>query len=154
MFGLVEQKLHHHDDRVDWLIQEKVAKKVIDALFYHDTDLYDLYEFVVLPNHVHILLRPLPDEENEEDRDSFYTLERINKSLKGYTARIANELLNRTGNPFWQTESYDHWVRDQEEYTNIVQYIQSDPLRSNLVDDPSNWKWSSAHPRYKERLKE
>jgi putative transposase len=33
------------------------------------------------------------------------------KSLKGYTAREANKLLSRTGEPFWQKESYDHWVR-------------------------------------------
>lgn len=53
-----------------------------------------------MANHVHLLIRPpiAPDL--------------LLKSLKGTTARYANRLLGRTGKPFWQKESYDHWVRN------------------------------------------
>lgn len=152
MFELIDQTLHKNRDQVDWLARDRIAETVIQSLFHHHRNLYDLHEFVVLPNHVHLLLRPLPKPEDAESEEEFYALERINQSLKGYTARESNTLLDRTGHSFWQNESYDHWVRDQEEYDNIVQYIQLDPLRSDLVDRPDEWKWSSTHPLYRKRL--
>src|SRR5438552_1921602 len=60
--------------------------------------------FAIMANRVHVLLLPrIPPS-------------RLLKSLKGYTAYQANRVLGRTGEPFWQRESYDHWVRSQEEW--------------------------------------
>ena len=58
-----------------------------------------LDDFVVMPNHVHVLLTPR------------VPLEKITRVLKGYSAREANRILERVGRRFWQTESYDHWIR-------------------------------------------
>ena len=74
-------------------------------------------------------------------------LSRITQSLKGFTARQANGLLQRTGKPFWQDESYDHWVRDDGELLRIGVYIESDPVRAGLVASPEEWRWSSAWER-------
>jgi hypothetical protein len=73
---------------------------------------YQLGAYVVMANHVHLLVRPAvaPD--------------RLLKSLKGATAREANRLLQRTGEPFWQKESYDHWVRNQSEFLRIRAYMK------------------------------
>jgi REP element-mobilizing transposase RayT len=108
-----------------WLKDDHIAELVVDALFYHDGSLYTLLPFVVMSNHVHVLLSPLekksddPVEQVEsvakpasEGNTSHYVpLHKITQSLKGYTAREANRLLGRTGQTFWQDESYDHWVR-------------------------------------------
>jgi hypothetical protein len=48
---------------------------------------------------------------------------RFLKTLKGYAAREANRLLERTGQPFWQAESYDHWVRDEKQAERIIRRI-------------------------------
>jgi REP element-mobilizing transposase RayT len=56
---------------------------------------YDLPAYVVMPNHVHLLIRPL------------VPLPEITRWLKGSTARRANLVLGRTGQPFWQDESFD-----------------------------------------------
>src|SRR5437016_1201069 len=56
-----------------------------------------------MPNHVHMLVLPK------------ISPSKFMKSLKGFTAREANLVLNRTGEPFWQAESYDHWVRNSDE---------------------------------------
>jgi hypothetical protein len=84
-----------------------------------------------MPNHVHVLITPLAP------------VPKIMHSLKGYTAREANLLLDRTGLPFWQRESYDHWVRDGE-FERIRRYIELNPVRAGLVGEACLYPWSSA----------
>jgi len=67
----------------------------------------------------------------------------IDSIYKGATAREANKLLNRTGEPFWQKESYDHWVRNAFEFGRIVA-IDNNPVKAGLAKDPGNFPWSSA----------
>ena len=68
---------------------------------------------------------------------------RFLQTLKGYTAREANRLLGRTGQPFWQAESYDHAVRDDRESDRIKAYIE-DPVKAGLVANVEDYLWSSA----------
>jgi hypothetical protein len=49
-----------------------------------------------------------------------------------------------TGLPFWQDESYDHWVRGPEELAKIVRYIEENPVVAGLVSRGEDWRWSSA----------
>lgn len=81
-----------------------------------------------MPNHVHLLILPK------------IAAPKIMRWLKGSTARTANQLLGRTGLPFWQDESYDHWVRGPKEFGGIIGYIEENPVSAGLVD----WRWSSA----------
>jgi putative transposase len=94
--------------------------------------LYELPAWVVMPNHVHLLMLPLVG------------LPRITHWIKGRTAREANLLLGRTGEPFWQDESYDHWVRNENEFNRIVAYIEANPVSTQLAARPEDWPWSSA----------
>ena len=69
------------------------------------------------------------------------------QSPKGSTAREANRVLGRTGERFWQAESYDHWVRDDHELERIVAYIENNPVKAGLVARPEEYRWSSAAER-------
>jgi REP element-mobilizing transposase RayT len=62
-------------------------------------DHYELHSWVIMPNHVHLLLTPR------------VSVSKLLGSLKAVTAKRANLLLQRTGKPFWQDESYDRLVR-------------------------------------------
>jgi len=93
---------------------------------------YEPGAYVVMANHVHLLIRPK------------IATDRLLKSLKGATAREANLLLQRTGEPFWQKESYDHWVRNQAEFDRIRAYIETNPVKAGLVTNPQDYPWSSA----------
>ena len=117
-----------------WLVNEKIAQVVVDALHYGAATLkhYELHAFAVMSNHVHVLLLPL------------VAPPKLLHSLKGFTAREANKILNRTGEPFWQGESYDHWVRDQREFEKIRAYIEGNPVKAGLVIKPEDYAWSSA----------
>ena len=80
-------------------------------------------------------------------RDGQSPLARIMHSLKGYTAGEANKVLKRSGQ-LWQHESYDHWVRDDEELERIVDYIAHNPVKAKLVEEPHQWFFSSTHDRF------
>ncbi len=104
-------------------------------VIHHNADVlgrYTLHAFVVMPNHVHMLLSPnMP-------------LPQLTKALKGFTAKRANQMLARTGNPFWQEESYDHLVRDRAEWERIKFYIEENPVCAGLVRQARQYRWSSA----------
>ena len=85
-----------------------------------------------MANHVHILIYPA------------VKLSKITKSIKNFSARQANAILGLTGQPFWQEESYDHWVRGPKELENVVRYIQENPVSAGLVERVEDWRWSSA----------
>jgi len=168
-FALADEMLAISAIGPQWLKDERIALLAVDALFHHDGNLYALLAFVVMSNHVHVVLTPLEEradlsageeqagkpapQQAEVPTPRYIPLRKITQSLKGYTARKANLLLRRTGQTFWQDESYDHWVRDEAEMGRIVTYIEWDPVRSGLVASPEEWRWSSAWERKWGRLK-
>jgi REP element-mobilizing transposase RayT len=116
-----------------YLKRPEVAQIVVDGLRKGvELGHYDLHAWVIMPNHVHLLIDP-----NVEPS-------RLIKSLKGFTAREANRSLGLTGASFWQRETYDHWVRDRAEFDRICRYIENNPVKASLVTKPEDYRWSSA----------
>ena len=87
---------------------------------------------MIMPNHVHVLLLPKT------------SLPVITRWLQGSTARQANLILGRTGEAFWQDESFDHRVRDEAELDRLVRYVEYNPVSAGLATNPRAWHWSSA----------
>ena len=117
-----------------YLKQEPIAQLLVGSMRHGAEQLqyYDLHAFVVMVNHVHLLVLPRVSPS------------RFLQTVKGYTAREANRLLGLTGQPFWQAESYDHWVRDEREWDRIKTYIENNPVRAGLVAHAGDYPWSSA----------
>jgi putative transposase len=97
---------------------------------------YVLHAFVIMPNHVHILLEPR------------VPLARITNVLKGVAARDANVRLGRRGRHFWQDESFDHWIRNLVEFEKVRHYIESNPVTAKLAARSEDWRWSSASSHF------
>ena len=91
---------------------------------------YDLHAWVVMPNHVHLLITPRSE------------VSKFLRKLKGFTAGQANRLLDRAGQTFWQEESYDRLVRSREEFKRIEAYILNNPVRAGLVRSAEEYQWS------------
>lgn len=94
---------------------------VADALHFFDGDRYILGDFVVMPNHVHLLVQ-VPGEAQ---------LKKQCKSWKRFTALEINRLLDRHGH-FWQAESFDHLVRSAEQFAFLRKYIAENPIKAKL----------------------
>ena len=116
-----------------WLRQPEIASIVVDAIDFSAQELrgFHSHAFVVMSNHVHLLLTPrIP-------------LIHALHSLKSFTAHRANLVLQRTG-PFWQQESFDHVVRSDKEFQKITNYIHHNPVQAGMVSVPEDFPWSSA----------
>ena len=137
LFARVDSILDRATSGPLWLKVKEIASLVQKALLERYAHLFTLWAYVVMANHVHVFLKPKGDA----------TIERITKFLKGSTAREGNLVLGRTGQKFWQDESFDHWCRDGDEFFRIVKYIENNPVKAGLVKRPEDWPWSSAAER-------
>ena len=122
-----------------YLHRPELADMVVAAL--HDGERrfhrYQLHAYVVMPNHVHLLVTPNVGAM------------RWLAPLKGFTAYRANEFLGSHGQAFWQEESYDHLVRSGAEFDRIRSYIEENPVKAGLVSERRQHPWSSAARRLK-----
>jgi REP element-mobilizing transposase RayT len=119
-----------------WLSKPEVAGLIASAVQFFDGQRYELRSWVVMPNHVHAVVWPMPG----------HTLSDILHSWKSFTSKAANQLLNRTGE-FWQAESFDHWIRDDAEHARLAAYVENNPVKAGFCQCPEDWKWSSANER-------
>jgi REP-associated tyrosine transposase len=105
-------------------------------LHYRDQGAYLLHEFVVMPNHLHLLLTP-----GEE-----VTLEKTLQFIKGGSA---HEIHRRRGHKMqiWQAGFHDWTIRDAADYEAKAMYIRLNPVRALLVERAEQWAYSSASGR-------
>ena len=118
-----------------WLRQPAIAKLTEDALRYFDGQRYTLAAWVVMPNHVHLLVDVWE-----------VPLAELIKSWKSHVARAANKLLGRSG-PFWEREYLDTVIADEKQRQTAVRYIENNPVKAALVRVARQWPWSSARLR-------
>jgi REP element-mobilizing transposase RayT len=116
-----------------WLKNPAIASVIENALFHFDGRRYHLYSWVVMPNHVHVLLTPV----------SGYGIPGIVHSLKSFTAKETNRLLDRKGE-FWQVDYYDRYIRNEEHYYRTIEYIEMNPVKAGLCESREKWAFSSA----------
>jgi len=112
------------DPRVALIVEQAIEREIRDAHFA-------MHAYVIMPNHVHMLVTPI-------ERPVVFM-----RLLKGRSARAANLGLGRTGEPFWQGESYDHWIRDAEEWKGVRKYIEENPVVAGLVARAEDYRWSN-----------
>jgi REP element-mobilizing transposase RayT len=116
-----------------WLSDVRIASLVAETIQSGEATrhFYELHAWVIMPNHVHMLITPdVP-------------LPAITRWLKAFTAYHANKILGLTGHAFWRPESWDRWVRDSAEFNRIVRYIEHNPVSAGFVDRIELWPWSS-----------
>jgi putative transposase len=127
-----------------WLEDPRIAPLIVSALRRAEKRrLCALHAFVVMPNHVHVLLEPAAP------------LPIITKAIKGATARAGNLILGRTGRSFWQDESFDHWIRNAAEFTRVLAYKKPTsncqaPLGRSALRPPEKTAAGQVHPEASE----
>ncbi len=143
----------------------QAAECVVDTWRKFNRERYDLIAWVVMPNHVHVLIRTYED----------VALGRIVQSWKSYTGRRISEMFfhpGASGNAepqlgsqgaaektrtsragarrsqrVWMREYWDRYIRDEKHFRAALDYIHSNPVKAGLVSQPEDWPWSSAREK-------
>lgn len=132
IFADIEQILDRSNSTGD-LTQPEIAEVLMEAISYRATrDVWDVMEYVIMPNHVHLFFR-LCEGRLMESLINF----------KRWTGRQAAEHLDRKGERFWQREWFDHWSRSPDEDERIAAYIRRNPVKAGLVDAHEEWPYGS-----------
>ena len=113
---------------------DRIAGLMESTLFHYEGRHYRLIRWVIMPNHVHVMIELLPG----------VALSSILQEWKSSTSHSANKLLGRNG-VFWMPEYYDRYIRDQHHLKRAIEYIDANPVKAGLADTPSSYRWSSAY---------
>ena len=141
MDAVLRRRIEHYLDqgyRSCALRDARIAAMVQKSLLHFDGKRYRVSAWVVMPNHVHMLLTPCAG----------WPLSQIMQSLKSYTSHEANKILGKTGQ-FWMEDYFDRYVRDAKHFNNAIAYIEKNPVKARLCKKPEDWPFSSA--RFRER---
>jgi REP element-mobilizing transposase RayT len=106
------------------------AGVVENALKYFDGERYRLLAWVIMPNHVHVLIEQVEG----------FRLDRILHAWKSFTANRINMLRGVRGR-LWAREYYDRFIRDPAHFESAVAYIRSNPVKAGLVARAEDWPW-------------
>jgi putative transposase len=135
------------------LTKPSLFKLVESSLLFGHKKSYLLFGYVIMPNHCHMVIQPLP--KSGEALDWLHTceyqrLESIIGSIKHFTSLQINRLLHRSGH-FWEEEYFDRIIRNDKDLELTVDYIHHNPIRWNLVKLPEDYRWSSLRTIYSGR---
>ncbi|MBN1795793.1 MAG: valine--tRNA ligase [Sedimentisphaerales bacterium] len=109
------------------LLRDASITEIMDSALKHfDGERYDLIAWAVMPNHVHVIVRPRPG----------YKLSEIVHSWKSFASKEINRRLARSGS-VWMDEYYDHLIRDEKDFRNQINYVLTNPEKAGL----QNWTW-------------
>lgn len=142
-FEKFDMHLDQYQESPKYLKNEIIASMTAETMMYWNLKKYDLIAYSIMPNHVHMVIEVNDTVGQVNNLSNIYTglLSPILFSIKRYTARQANIILNREGK-FWQHESYDHIVRNETELNNTIRYILMNPVKAGLASNWREWQWN------------
>ena len=135
-FNLAVDEALDRGEGPDWLSDATCADIVAEALKFFDGERYRMLAWVVMPNHVHVLVKQMDG----------WPLSMMVKSWKSFTARKINRHLGRAG-ALWAPDYFDRFMRDEGQVIATMHYIEANPVKAGLCAEPTNWRWSSAGTR-------
>ena len=140
-FATVDRYLDEARTGPLYLRQREIAAMVVETVLAYGAQLrhYDLHSYVVMPNHIHLLLTPQVD------------LTKLTAIVRSVTARRANELLDRPGALFWDAACCEHVVHSGHELDRIQQYIERNPVPVGMAREAADYPFSSATRRRREQ---
>lgn len=118
----------------------RVARIVEEAIEFRMGRDWRVFEYVVMPNHVHLFLELVAGAVPSTDDPQ---LKKTLHQFKRWTGHEAARILSLDGERFWQEEWFDHWSRSDEEDDRICAYIRRNPEKAGLVQDYRDWPHGS-----------
>jgi REP element-mobilizing transposase RayT len=117
-----------------WILPAAARSTALEACLWGHGKRFSLHGAVVMPDHVHLVLTPLSDD------DGFFSVAKIMQGIKSSSAHQINRALSRSGQ-IWQHESFDHVLRLEEGIAAKVEYVIQNPVRAGLVQAVLDYRW-------------
>lgn len=131
-------------------------KLVLDACLFFHQQRYHIYSLVIMPDHVHLLLKPFPkqpisnasilfadskaDPKNNCSSPEYWSIGSILHSIKSYSAKQIPSVMNHIGK-VWQDGRYDRLIRDRREFDNTWRYIRQNPVKAGLCNTSEEYQF-------------
>jgi REP element-mobilizing transposase RayT len=124
---------------INWLSYPEILDITKKAISFYENKRYKVICYCIMSNHVHLIINTF--------KFPYFPLGETLGSIKKYSARESNKLLNRKGS-FWHSENYDRIIRDRNELDRAIKYVIFNPVNAGLIKDWSNWNGTYVDQRY------
>jgi len=113
----------------------KNADRMREIIFHFHGVRYEISAFVIMPNHIHVLLIVFKP----------WSLSQVVASWKKYSSRTIDNPVDKpsNGRRLWHSEYFDRYMRNSAHFEKTVDYIHYNPVKAGLVENPEDWRWSS-----------
>ena len=147
LFARVDQMLDGNPE-VRYFEDHRLADAFRKSRYHFAEVRYHVFAWCVMPSHIHWVFRPLSNwcKALAESGQGRSPREIIVHSIQSFTALQCNRVRQATGR-FWQPESYDHWIRNDDEFYRVIDYVEQNPVKAGIVKAADQWQFSSAYDR-------
>lgn len=129
------------------LREPEIAAMMEGVLQYFDKDRYTLFDWVVMPNHVHVLFKPLSRWKASKIVASWkeFSAQKILEwTIRRHNERRADHPVVLSSPTVWHREHWNCVIRDEAHFQRVSDYIRHDPVKAGLVEAAERWRWRSA----------
>ncbi|MEY2486144.1 MAG: ATP-dependent helicase RecG [Verrucomicrobiota bacterium] len=121
-------------------LSHKTRDIILESLLRWKETRYELYAACVMPDHVHLLIEPAIEKEDENGQSIFFSLSKILHGIKSFTATRINKI-DKTKDPVWETESFDRMIRSEQDLQEKFRYITQNPWDAGVVKPTEKYAW-------------
>jgi RecG-like helicase/REP element-mobilizing transposase RayT len=121
-------------------LSEKARDVVLESLLRWKDQRYELFGACVMPDHVHLLIEPMIEREDDSGKPIFFGLSKILRSIKSFTANRINKI-DKLNDPVWETESFDRLIRSESDLEEKFEYITRNPWDAGIVNATQQYPW-------------
>ena len=122
------------------ILSERARDVVLESIRRWDGRRYELFGACAMPNHVHLLIEPMVERQNESGNSIFFSLSKILRSIKSFTANRINKI-EKVNEPVWESESFDRMIRSESDLQEKLEYITRNPWDAGIATPSEDYRW-------------
>ncbi|HYJ04831.1 MAG TPA: DEAD/DEAH box helicase, partial [Chthoniobacterales bacterium] len=122
------------------VLSDKARDVVFESVLRWKDHRYGLYAACVMPDHLHLLIEPMVEKEDDEGKAVFFSLSKILHTIKSFTANRINKI-ERASGAVWEGESFDRMIRSESDLQEKFQYIARNPWDAGVVKAGVDYPW-------------